>query len=292
MVSMILSQVFNGFSWGLILGVIALGLNIIFGMLNVINFAHGAFYAMSVYLAFTLVNYVQIPGISTFWGSLIIVPIVMGLFGIFVERVVVRPILSEKHEYQILLTFSILLILQEGIAIVWGTAARPFNCPPSLIGLVDLKFMIFPIYRLFVMGITMVIIAAVWLFIEKTKFGSIIRGGTEDADMMRCLGINITVVRNLTFGLGIALAAVGGVLSAPITGNLDPHMGDKYVVACFVILTLGGLGSFEGAIVGGILIGILKSVMIFIDPKASEISMYILMAAVLLIRPRGLFGKR
>jgi branched-chain amino acid transport system permease protein len=289
---MILPQVVNGFCWGMILGLIALGLNIVFGMLNIINFAHGAFYAVSVYLAFTLANYLHIPGVSSFWGSLIIVPIIMGLFGILIERVVVRPMLSAKHEYQLLLTFSILLILQEGIAIVWGTVPRPFNCPDCLVGIVDLKFMVYPIYRLFAIALTMIIIAALWYFLEKTKFGSILRGGIEDGEMMRCLGINISVVRNLTFGLGIALAALGGVVSAPITGSLNPHMGMTYLITCFVIISLGGLGSFEGAVIGGILIGIMKSVMIFIEPKASEVSMYILMAAVILVRPRGLFGKR
>jgi len=290
--SMILPQVVNGICWGMILGLIALGLNIIFGMLNVINFAHGAFYALSAYLAFSLVNYLHIPGVSTFWGSLIIVPIIIGVFGIFIEKVLVRPLLSEKHEYQLLLTFAVLLILQEGIAIVWGTVARPFNCPISLIGIVDLKFMVYPIYRLFVLALTGIIFAALWYFLNKTNFGSILRGGIEDGDMMRCLGINITLVRNLTFGLGIALVGVGAVLSAPITGSLNPQMGMTYLITCFVIISLGGLGSFKGAIIGGILIGVLKSVMIFIEPKASELSMFILMACVLTLRPRGLFGKR
>jgi branched-chain amino acid transport system permease protein len=292
--SMILSQIVNGFSWGMILGLLALGLTVIFGMLNIINFAHGAIYAISIYLAYTFIYifHIPIPFISTFWGTLIIVPILMGFLGIVIERFLIKPMLTAQHEYQLLLTFSLLLILQEAIAIIWGTKAVPFDCPKSLVGVLDLKFMVYPIYRIFVIIITVIIAAVFWFFLEKTKYGSVIRGGIEDSEMMSCLGINISLVRNLTFGLGIAVAALSGVLSAPIAGTLCPLMGMTNLITCFVIIAIGGLGSFLGAIVGGILVGILKSLMIMIEPKASQLVMFFLMAVVLLLRPRGLFGKR
>jgi branched-chain amino acid transport system permease protein len=261
-------------------------------MMNIINFAHGAIYALSIYLAYTLVYSLKIPFFSSFWGALILIPFLVGIGGLLMERFLIRPMLNAKHEYQLLLTFSLLLILQETIAIIWGTTPKPFNCPLSLTGVVNLGFMIFPLYRLFTIGITIVIAICLWIFVEKTKYGSIIRAGIEDAEMTTCLGINISVVRNLTFGLGIALAAFGGVLSAPITGTLNPLMGMTHLITCFVIVAIGGLGSFAGAIAGGILIGVLKSIMIMIEPKASELVMFLAMAVVLFVRPRGLFGKR
>ena len=290
--TMILAQVVNGVCWGLILSLLALGLTIIYGMLNILNFAHGAIYALGIYLSYTLVYFLKIPYISSFWAALVIIPIVVGLLGLVMEKFLIRPILNEKHEYQLLLTFSILLILQESIAIIWGTMPRPFNCPQSLVGIVDFGFMVYPIYRLFTIGITLVIVFTLWVFIEKTRLGAIIRSGIEDSEMTACMGINISVVRNLTFGLGIALAALSGVLSAPITGTLRPLMGMTHLITCFVIVAVGGLGSFGGAIIGGILVGTMKSLMVIIEPKASELVMFILMAVILLVRPRGLFGKR
>ena len=294
MASMILSQIVNGFSWGMILGLLALGLTVIFGMLNIINFAHGAIYAISIYLAYTFIYifHISIPFISNFWGSLIIIPIIMGLLGIVIEKFLIRPLLAAQHEYQLLLTFSLLLILQEAIAIIWGTKAVPFDCPKSLVGVLNLRFMVYPLYRIFVIITTVIIAAVFWFFLERTKYGSVIRGGIEDSEMMSCLGINISLVRNLTFGLGIAVAALSGVLSAPIAGTLSPLMGMNNLITCFVIIAIGGLGSFWGAIVGGILVGILKSLMIMVEPKASQLVMFFLMAVVLLLRPRGLFGRR
>jgi len=292
--SMVLAQVVNGFCWGMILGLLALGLTIIFGMLNIINFAHGAVYAISIYLAYTSIYILRIPipGISTFWGALIIIPIFMGLLGLVIERFLIRPILNAQHEYQLLLTFSLLLILQEAIAIIWGTMPLPFDSPKSLVGVLNLKFMVYPLYRIFVIMITVILAIIFWFFLEKTKYGSVVRGGIEDSEMMACLGINISLVRNFTFGLGIAVAALSGVLAAPIAGTLKPLMGMTNLIACFVIVAIGGLGSFSGAIIGGILVGVIKSLIIMVEPKASELAMFFLMAIVLLLRPRGLFGKR
>ena len=290
--SMILPQIVNGFCWGMILGLIALGLTIIYGMLNIINFAHGAIYAISIYVAYTFITALNIPLLSSFWGALIFIPVIMGGFGLLLERFLIRPMLTEKHEYQLLLTFSLLLILQEGIAIIWGTIPRSFNCPQCLTGIFDMGFMVYPIYRFFVIGVTAAILICLWLLLEKTKLGSVVRGGIEDSEMMTCLGINISVVRNLTFGLGIAITALGGVLAAPIGGTLRPLMGMEHLITCFVIIAIGGLGSFSGAIVGGIIVGILKSIMVLIEPKSSELVMFVLMAIILTIRPRGLFGKR
>lgn len=294
MASMILAQVINGFCWGLILALLALGLTIIYGMLNIINFAHGAIYALSIYLAYTLIYVfpLPIPGVSSFWGSLIIIPILMGFLGMGIEKVLIRPVLVAQHEYQLLLTFALLLIFQEAIAIVWGTMPLPFDSPKSLVGVLNLGFMVYPVYRIFVIGVTVVVALIFWYFLEKTKYGSIIRGGIEDSEMMSCLGINISVVRNFTFGLGIAVAALSGILAAPISGTLRPLMGMTNLIACFVIVAIGGLGSFSGAIVGGILVGIMKSLIIMIEPKASELIMFFLMAVILLVRPRGLLGRR
>ena len=291
---MFLAQVINGCCWGMILALLALGLTIIYGMLNVLNFAHGAIYALSIYLAYTFLHYfsLPIPGVSSFWGVLIIIPVLMGFLGMGIEKFLIRPVLSAQHEYQLLLTFALLLIIQEGIAIVWGTMPLPFDSPKSLAGVLDLGFMVYPIYRIFVIGVTIVVALIFWYFLEKTQYGSIVRGGIEDSEMMTCLGINISVVRNVTFGLGIAVAALSGILSAPISGVLRPQMGMTSLISCFVIVAIGGLGSFSGAILAGIMVGIIKSLVIMIEPKASEMIMFFLMAVVLLVRPRGLFGRR
>jgi len=292
--SMLLAQVFNGLCWGLIMALLALGLTVIYGMLNVLNFAHGAVYALSIYLAYTLIYLfpLPIPGVSSYWGALIIIPILMGLLGMGIEKFLIRPILGAQHEYQLLLTFALLLIIQEGIAIVWGTMPLPFDSPQSLVGVLNLGFMVYPTYRIFVIGVTVIVALIFWFFLEKTQFGSIVRGGIEDSEMMTCLGINISVVRNLTFGLGIAVAGLSGILAGPISGTLRPQMGMTSLIGCFVIVAIGGLGSFSGAIVAGVMVGIIKSLVIMIEPKASEMIMFILMAVVLLVRPRGLFGRR
>ncbi len=294
MASMILAQIFNGFCWGMILALMALGLTIIYGMLNIINFAHGAVYALAIYLAYTFIYLCPplLPGLTSFWGAIIVVPLIMGIFGIVMEKLLIRPILGAQHEYQLLLTFSILLILQEGIAIIWGTMPLAYNCPASLVGVVDLGFMVYPVYRLFVVALTILITLVFWFFMDRTSFGCIVRAGIEDSEMISCLGVNIERVRNLTFALGIGVAGLSGVLAAPISGTLRPMMGMNNLISCFVIVAIGGLGSFPGAIFGGILVGIVKSLTIMVEPKASELIMFCLMAIILLVRPRGLFGKR
>ena len=293
--SLILGQLFNGLVWGIVLGLLAVGLTIIFGMLDVINFAHGVMYMAGAYTAFTFI--LTLTGLlggsgASFWIALLLAPIVVGLVGMVIEFFLLRPMYDRDITYQLLLTFGLTLIIQELVIIIWGSMPMSFPTPKILRGVVDLGFMFYPKYRLFILIITPLIMLGVWLFLEKTKYGSIIRAGTEDKEMTNLLGINIRRVFTVIFSFGAAMAGLTGVLAGPVIGSLQPDLGNAVLLGSFVVVVVGGMGSFGGAILGGILVGLTKGITTMIWPPASNVIMFVLMALILVFRPQGLLGKR
>jgi len=293
--TLLMGQLFNGLVWGIVLGLLAVGLTIIFGMLDVINFAHGAMYMVGAYSAFTFtLALTQFFGTSTgsFWIALFLAPIVVGLLGMIIEFFLLRPMYGRDITYQLLLTFGLALMIQELVIIIWGSMPMSFPTPKILRGVVDLGFMFYPKYRLFILIITPIIMLAIWLFLEKTKYGSIIRAGTEDREMANLLGINIRRVFTMIFSFGAAMAGLTGVLAGPVIGSLQPDLGTTVLLGSFVVVVVGGMGSFGGAILGAVLVGLTKGITTMIWPPASNVIMFVLMALILVVRPQGLLGKR
>ena len=254
-------------------------------MLGVVNFAHGAFFMVGAYAG---VFFYGLTG--DFWFSLVLVPLTVGVVGLAVERVLVRPLYGRGIDYPLLLTFGLSYVLVEAIRILFGVEGNPMGPPAVLRGAVDIGVGHFPAYRLFLIGATAVIVAALWLFIEKTRFGLIIRAGAQDPEIVRILGIDISRVWLLIFALGIAIAGLSGILAAP-TRAVTPEMGIPVLVESFVVTVVGGMGSLAGAVVAGLLVGIVYSMTSLFAPEFAEMSIFALMALVLLLRPQGLFGR-
>lgn len=264
---------------------LALGLSIIFGMIGVINLAHGAFFALGAYAALMLKDAIG------FGPALLISPILVAVLGMAIEALFLRPLYRGDPLLGLLFTFGLAMVMEQLTRIIWGAAGLPFDVPPFLRGAVHLGDFVYSRYRLFTLGSAVAAIVGLWLFLEKTRFGTIIRAGTRDAEMVRLLGIGLRPVFTAVFGIGIALAAVAGVLTAPLAG-VHPAMGTAVGTAAFVVVTIGGLGSFWGSVLAGLLVGEIVSLSILFWPPAAEASMYLLMAVILLLRPRGLLGER
>jgi branched-chain amino acid transport system permease protein len=282
---LILMQLFSGVALGAILVLTALGLSIIFGMLGVVNFAHGALFMVGAYAGLWIASLT-----GSFWWGLLVAPVMIGLFGMLIEYLLVRPLYGRSIDDPLLLTFGLSYVLVEGVRIVFGSDGIPFPTPPSLTGVLDLGFGFFPIYRIFVVCIVFVVVLLLWLGLEKTRFGLIVRAGARDPMMMQVLGIDISKVWLLVFGLGVGLAALGGVLAGPMR-SVNPEMGSLVLAEAFVVTVIGGLGSLLGSIVAGLVVGIAISMTALFAPEMASIVMFALMAFVLLIRPQGLFGK-
>jgi len=282
----VIMQLFNGLILGSIYVILSLGLTIIFGMLGIINFAHGAFYMFGAFVAYTIIAYL----IPNFWVALILGPIALALFGAAWEAFILRRLYNLPPLYIMLFTFGLMLVLQDFIRMVFGAAGVPFRTPASLEGAINLGFMIYPKYRLFLILITALVSFGVWLFLSKTRLGAIIRAGTDNSIMVDALGINISRIFTLVFGLGIGLAGLAGVLAAPLQ-NVSHLMGVDVLVDCFVVVVIGGMGSISGSIVGGLIVGEIIALGVMVWPPMAHTLIYIFMAAFLLIRPRGLFGR-
>jgi branched-chain amino acid transport system permease protein len=285
MLGVVLAQVINGLVLGFLYIVIAEGLSIIFGMIGVVNFAHGAFFALGAYFAMTLRPVVGDAAV------IILAPFIVGVAGMIVEATLLRPLYNKDPLLGLLLTFGLALFLQELIRTVWGAAGHPFDAPAFLTGFIVYGPILVTKYRLAVLVFTILILITVWLFLEKTPWGRIIRAGSRDAEMVSMLGINLRTIFTITFGLGTALAGVAGVLAAPLW-SVVPSMADMAIMPAFVIVTIGGLGSFRGTVIAGLIVGVSVALTIQFFPEASTAIMYILMAFILLVRPRGLFGER
>ena len=279
-------QLFTGIALGSVFVLLAVGLSLIFGLLTVVNFAHGAFYMLGAYAGVFFMGY-----FGNFWLTLAVVPLAVGAVGVAVERWLVRPLYGRGIDYPLMLTFGLAYVLVEVVRILFGAEGVPFDAPDSLVGAVNIGVGYFPAYRLFVIGATAVLVLGLWLFLEKTSYGLIIRAGARDGEIVRVLGIDISRVWLVVFALGTAVAGLAGVLSAPMR-SVFPDMGTSVLVEAFVVTVVGGMGSLAGAVIAGLLVGIVVSMTSLFAPAMAEVSMFALMALVLLVRPQGLFGKK
>lgn len=283
--SLIAMQLFSGIALGAILVMAALGLSIIFGMLGVVNFSHGAMFMVGAYAGLWVASLT-----GSFWWGLLVAPLAIGVFGMAVEFLLIRPLYGRSVDDPLLLTFGLGYVLVEAVRIIFGSDGIPFPTPTHLRGVVNLGIGYFPIYRLFVIGVVGAILLTLWLLLEKTKFGLIVRAGARDPQIMRVLGVDIGKVWLLVFGLGVGLTALGGVLAAPMR-TVNPEMGSLVLAEAFVVTVIGGMGSLAGSVVAGLVVGIAVSMTSLIAPEMAQIVMFALMALILLIRPQGLFGK-
>ncbi len=278
-------QLVTGIALGAVYALLATGLSLIFGMLGVVNFAHGAFFMVGAFLG---VYFLQVTG--NFWFSLLLTPLLVGALGLVVERVLVRPLYGRGIDYPLLLTFGLGYVLVDAMRYLFGIEGLPSGTPAVLRGATNLGFGHFPTYRLFLIAATALVIGALWLFIEKTRYGLIIRAGARDPEIVRVLGIDVSRVWWLVFGIGTAIAGLSGALAAP-TRAVNPEMGISILAESFVVTVVGGMGSLPGAVVAGLGVGVVFSMTSLFAPDLAELSIFVLMALVLLVRPQGLFGK-
>lgn len=278
-------QLFTGLALGAVYVLLSVGLSLIFGMLTVVNFAHGAFYMLGGYVGVMLAA----RGVN-FWVSLVAVPLAVGALGLAVERTLIRPLYGRGIDYPLLLTFGLGYMMVEGVRIVFGTTGYPFDTPEALQGAVDIGIGFFPAYRLFVIAVTALVLFGLWLFLERTSFGLVIRAGARDPQIVRVLGIDVSKVWLIVFGLGTGLAGLGGLLAAPLQG-VTPEMGATILAEAFVVTVVGGMGSLLGAVVAGLLVGVVVSMTSLVAPEMAKVSIFVLMAGVLLLRPQGFFGR-
>lgn len=283
--NLFLLQLFTGLALGSVYVLLAIGLSLIFGMLTVVSFAHGAFFMVGAYVG------VYLYGLTgNFWVSLVVVPLAVGTIGLFTERFLVRPLYGRGIDYPLLLTFGLSYVLVEIIRMLFGVEGVPMSTPAGLRGAVNIGVGQFPLYRLFLILATAFVIGGLWLVIERTRFGLIIRAGARDPEIVRVLGIDIARVWLLVFGLGTAIAGLSGILAAPIRA-VTPEMGIPVLVESFVVTVVGGMGSLAGAVVAGLLVGVVFSLTSLYAPDFAETSIFALMALVLLVRPQGLSGR-
>jgi branched-chain amino acid transport system permease protein len=283
--NLLLLQIVTGVAMGAVYVLVAIGLSLIFGMLTVVNFAHGSFFMVGAYMGVWL--FAQT---GNFWVCLVLVPLGVGAIGLATERVLVRPLYGRGIDYPLLLTFGLSYVFVEVIRMIFGLNGIPFSTPRGLTGAVNIGIGYFPLYRLFLIGVTAVIVGALWLFIEKTSYGLIIRAGARDSEIVRVLGIDVSRVWLVVFGIGTGIAGLSGILSAPLQA-VTPEMGVTLLADAFVVTVVGGMGSLTGAVVAGLLVGIVVSLTSLISPEADRVSIFILMALVLLWRPQGLYGR-
>src|ERR687892_618753 len=276
------AQLFTGLVLGMILVLLAVGLSLIFGLMTVVNFAHGSLYMLGAYFGFFLLGFTK-----SFWLSLVVAPLMVAAVGLVVERVLVRPLYGRHIDDPLLLTFGLSLVIVEAVRMTWGKIGLTFDPPAVLAGAVDLGFSAFPRYRLFIIAVTVLVLIALWLFLERTNVGLVIRAGSRDPLMVRALGIDLGRIWLLVFGIGTALAGLAGILAGPMRG-VYAEMGVTIIIESFVVVVVGGMGSLAGAIVSGLLIGQVVSLTTFFAPKLAEIIVFIFMAIVLLLRPSGL----
>jgi branched-chain amino acid transport system permease protein len=284
MTQLILFNVFNGLVVGAFYALMALGLSLIMNLTGVINFAHGGFLALGAYIAYTLLPYVG------FWGGLILAPVLTALVGIVVERVLIRRVYGRDPLYSLLLTFGLAFIFEDGTRFIWGAQSVPYAIPASLTTSLSPSLFFVTGYRVFMVVLVAAAVAGLFLVLTRTRLGMRIRAGTLDLETVSVLGVNVRVLRNLNFGLGIYLAGLAGVLAAGMLG-LQPTIGTSLIMPSFVAIVVGGLGSLPGTLLGGILIGVASGVTTVFFPSATEAVMYVMMGVVLLVLPRGLLGE-
>jgi branched-chain amino acid transport system permease protein len=283
MIQLVLFNVFNGLIVGAFYALMALGLSLILNLSGVINFAHGGFLAIGGYLAFTLIPYVG------FWGGLILAPLLTAVLGIFVEWLLIRRLYGRDPLYSLLLTFGLAYMIEASTRFIWGAQSLPFQVPGWLVTPLSSEYFFLTGYRLFMVLVVAIAVVGLFLILSRTRLGIRIRAGTLDLETVSLLGVNVRLLRNMNFGLGIYLAGLAGVLAVGQLG-LQPTIGGSLIMPSFVAIIVGGLGSLPGTLLGGLLIGVVSGVTTVFFPSATEAIIYVMMAAVLLIRPHGLLG--
>ncbi|RTL49526.1 MAG: branched-chain amino acid ABC transporter permease [Bradyrhizobiaceae bacterium] len=284
MTQLVLFNIFNGLIVGAFYALMALGLSLILNLSGVINFAHGGFLALGGYIAYSLLPYIG------FWGGLILAPFLTALIGLIVERFLIRRVYGRDPLYSLLLTFGLAFILEDGTRFIWGAQSLPFQVPGWLVSPLSSQYFFLTGYRLFMVVVVAIAVVSLFIILNRTKLGIRIRAGTFDLETVSVLGVNVRILRNLNFGLGIYLAGLAGVLAVGQLG-LQPTIGSSLIMPSFVAIIVGGLGSLPGTLLGGLLIGVASGITTVFFPSATEAVIYIMMAAVLLIRPRGLLGE-
>lgn len=282
----LLGQLLIGLINGSFYALLSLGLAVIFGLLNIVNFAHGAFYTAGAFVAYLLLESLGIG----YWAALVIAPVVVGLAGASMERTMLRRLHSLDPLYGLLLTFGVALVIQGLLRIQYGSSGLPYQIPEALSGGIDLGFMFLPVYRAWVILFSFGVCAVTGYVTERTKLGSYLRAGTENPALVQAFGVNVPLMTTLTYGLGIALAAVTGVLAAPIY-RVNPMMGADQIVVVFAVVVIGGLGSVGGSIASGFALGLIEAMTKVVYPAGSDTVVFVLMALVLLVKPAGLFGR-
>src|SRR5471030_1722866 len=283
----LLGQLLLGLVNGSFYAMLSLGLAVIFGLLNIINFSHGALYMMGAYVGFQALEYFGIG----YWWSLLLAPLLVGIVGMIIEKLLLQWLYKLDHLYGLLLTFGVALIIEGVARNKYGSAGLPYTVPESLQGGRNLGFMFLPNYRAWVIVASLTICLGTWFVIERTRLGAYLRAATENPALVRAFGINVPRMITLTYGFGVALAAFAGVMAAPIY-NVSPQMGSSLIIVVFAVVVIGGMGSIMGAIVTGFGLGVVEGLTKVFFPEASNTVIFVIMAIVLLVRPAGLFGRR
>jgi branched-chain amino acid transport system permease protein len=280
------AQLLLGLINGSFYALLSLGLAVIFGMLNIINFTHGAQYMMGAFTAYMLLQYLGVG----YWAALVVVPIMVGATGIVIELLFLKPLQKLDHLYGLLLTFGLALIIEGLFRNYYGSSGQPYDVPETLQGGHNLGFMFLPNYRAWVIAFSLVVCFGTWFAIERTRLGSYLRAATENPTLVRAFGINVPRMVTLTYGFGVGLAGLAGVMAAPIY-NVSPQMGSDIIIVVFAVVVIGGMGSIMGAILTGFTLGIVEGLTKVFFPEASNTVIFVIMVIVLLIRPAGMFGR-
>jgi branched-chain amino acid transport system permease protein len=292
----VMSQVMLGLNNGVFYAILSLGLAVIFGLLNIVNFAHGALYMLGAYVALlgftSLGPLIGMPDFHlNYWAALIVAPLVVGAVGIVIEKTMLSRLYKFDHLYGLLLTFGLALIIQGVFTNFFNVSGDPYEAKPEILnGAVNLGFMMFPKYRLWVIVISLLVCFGTWYVIERTKLGSYLRAGTENPELVKAFGVNVPLMITLTYGYGVALAAFAGVLAAPIY-SVSPVMGAEMIIVVFAVVVIGGMGSIMGSIVTGLLLGMVEGFTKVVYAPASSTVIFLIMVIVLLVKPAGLFGR-
>lgn len=284
MIDAILSQTVNGLVLGSLLVLISVGLSLVFGLLGIINVAHGAFFALGAYFGLTLQNRFG-------WPAVVLAPLLIGALGLALERLLIRRLYGQEPLMTLVMTFALALFIESAIRLIWGSNAQPMTPPKLFAGFIEYGPILTTRYRAAVFCFTVALLGALWVFLVRTPYGRILRAGSQDPRMVGMIGIDMPRVRMLAFGIGCALAAAAGVLAGPLW-SVSPSMGAMALMPAFVIVTIGGMGSFGGAVAAGLLVGVTTALTTQFYPEASTVAMYVLMVVILLLRPRGLFGEK
>lgn len=280
-----LANILNGLSWGMLLFLISMGLTTVFGVLGVLNFAHGALFMLGAYVCMQIMQIVP-----SFWLGLALGPLLVAALGVLIERYLLRRVYARDVSFQLLLTFAILLVLDDAVLILWGPAYHVVEAPPLLAGVFRLFGHTYPVYRLFLIIVGPLVGLGLWFFFQFTRWGRIVRAAALDREMAEGIGVRVPLLFSAVFGLGAWLAALGGALAAP-QQSVAPSMGDRIIIESFIVVVIGGLGSFPGAFVGALFLGLLESFGTVFAGHAQMALPYLLLAVVLLVRPRGFFGR-